>query len=153
MMTAIFVFIKCELGYANDVAADLVDNVENVSEVYSTSGQHDLLAKFQLPKDADIGTFVTKQVQTRPHIRDTFTVITAAANETLQALHERMPVILQPADYGPWLSRDSAPKRLGQLLSPCPDAMRSMHPVSKAVGNVRNEGAQLIAPEPVRQPR
>ena len=28
------------------------------------------------PKDADIGTFVTKQVQTRPHIRDTFTVIT-----------------------------------------------------------------------------
>ena len=58
MMTAIFVFIKCELGYANDVAADLVDNVENVSEVYSTSGQHDLLAKFQLPKDADIGTFL-----------------------------------------------------------------------------------------------
>ena len=38
--------------------------------------QHDLLAKLQLPKDADIGTFVTKQVQTRPHIRDTFTVIT-----------------------------------------------------------------------------
>ena len=84
---------------------------------------------------------------------DTFTVITTAANTTLQALHERMPVILQPADYGPWLSRDSAPKRLGQLLSPCPDAMLSMHPVSKAVGNVRNEGAQLIAPEPVPQPR
>ncbi len=61
MMTAIFVFIKTELGYA---------------EVYSTSGQHDLLAKFNLPRDADIGTFVTKQVQTRPHVRDTFTVIT-----------------------------------------------------------------------------
>ena len=153
MMTAIFVFIKCELGYANDVAADLVDNVENVSEVYSTSGQHDLLAKFQLPKDADIGTFVTKQVQTRPHIRDTFTVITTAANETLQALHERMPVILQPWDYGPWLNRDTPPERLVQLLAPGPDAMLSMHPVSKAVGNVRNEGAQLIAPEPVPQPR
>ena len=27
-------------------------------------------------RDADIGTFVTKQVQTRPHVRDTFTVIT-----------------------------------------------------------------------------
>jgi DNA-binding Lrp family transcriptional regulator len=47
-----------------------------MSEVYSTSGQHDLLAKFNLPRDADIGTFVTKQVQTRPHVRDTFTVIT-----------------------------------------------------------------------------
>ena len=76
MMTAIFVFIKCELGYANDVAADIVDNVEHVSEVYATSGQHDLLAKFQLPKELDIGTFVTKSVQTRDHVRDTFTVIT-----------------------------------------------------------------------------
>jgi DNA-binding Lrp family transcriptional regulator len=76
MMTAIFVFIKCELGHANDVAADMVDNVEHVSEVYSTSGQYDLLAKFQLPKDMDIGTFVTRSVQTRPNIRDSFTVIT-----------------------------------------------------------------------------
>ena len=76
MMTAIFVFIKCELGHANDVAADVVDNVEHVSEVYSTSGQYDLLAKFNLTRGADIGSFVTKHVQTRPHIRDTFTIIT-----------------------------------------------------------------------------
>lgn len=76
MMTAIFVFIKCELGCANDVAADIVDNVEHVSECYSTSGQYDLLAKFSLPRDMDIGTFVTKSVQTRPNIRDTFTIIT-----------------------------------------------------------------------------
>ncbi len=76
MMTAIFVFVKCELGKANEVAADIVDHVENVSEVYSTSGQYDLLAKFHLNKDEDIGTFVTAKVQTRPHIRDTFTVIT-----------------------------------------------------------------------------
>jgi len=59
----------------------------------------------------------------------------------------------QPGDYGPWLSRDTAPARLGQLLAPCLDAILSTHPVSKAVGNVRNEGAQLIAPEPVPQPR
>lgn len=84
---------------------------------------------------------------------DTFTVVTTAANATLQALHERMPVILQPADYGPWLSRDTASERLGQLLAPCPDGMLSMHPVSKAVGNVRNEGARLIAPESGPQPR
>lgn len=76
MMTVIFVFIKCSLGKAQEVAADMVDNVEHVSEVYSTSGQYDLLAKFALPREADIGAFVTYQVQTRPHIRDTFTVIT-----------------------------------------------------------------------------
>jgi putative SOS response-associated peptidase YedK len=75
---------------------------------------------------------------------DTFTVITTAANETLQALHERMPVILQPGDDNLWLSRDTTPERFGQLIAPCPDAMLCMHPVSKAVGNARNEGPQLI---------
>ena len=76
MMTTIFIMIKCELGKANQVAADLVDNVEGVSEVYSTSGQYDLLAKFHLTGPDDIGTFVTTQVQTRPGIRDTFTITT-----------------------------------------------------------------------------
>ena len=66
----------------------------------------------------------------------------------MQPLHERMPVI-----YVPWLSHDTAPERLGQLPAPCPDAILSIHPVSKAVGNVRNESAQLIVPEPVPQPR
>lgn len=75
-MTTIFIMIKCELGQANEVAADLVDNVEGVSEVYSTSGQYDLLAKFHLDADTPIGNFVTSQVQTRPGIRDTFTIMT-----------------------------------------------------------------------------
>ena len=74
-MQTIFVMVKCELGRAYDVADNAVA-VEQVSEVYSTSGQYDLLAKFQLPRDMDIGTFVTKSVQTRANIRDTFTVIT-----------------------------------------------------------------------------
>ena len=74
-MQTIFVMVKCDLGKAYEVADESV-GVENVSEVYSTSGQYDLLAKFQLPKDMDIGTFVTRSVQTRANIRDTFTVIT-----------------------------------------------------------------------------
>ena len=74
MMTAIFVFIKCELGKANEVAADMVDNVENVSEVYSTSGQYDLLMKCYLPDDADIGHFVVERLQTLPGVKDTFTM-------------------------------------------------------------------------------
>jgi DNA-binding Lrp family transcriptional regulator len=75
-MAAIFVLIKCELGKASDVACDIVDNVADVSEMYSTSGQYDLLAKFSLDKETDVGEFVTTRVQTRPHIRDTFTIIT-----------------------------------------------------------------------------
>lgn len=76
MMTTIFILIKCELGKAEQVAADVVDNVEDVSELYSISGEYDLLAKFHLDKDTDIGSFVTRKVQTRPGIRDTFTITT-----------------------------------------------------------------------------
>ena len=46
-MQTIFVMVKCELGKAYEVADDAV-NVEQVSEVYSTSGQYDLLMKCYL---------------------------------------------------------------------------------------------------------
>jgi len=76
MMNTIFVLLKCELGRANDVAGDIVDNVRWVSEIYSTSGEYDLIAKFQLAKGADIGHFITHEVQTRAGIRETFTIMT-----------------------------------------------------------------------------
>ena len=76
MMNTIFVLIKCELGTANDVAADIVDNVPNVSEVYSTSGQYDLIAKFNLDEVKDVGSFITRTVQVRDTIRETFTIMT-----------------------------------------------------------------------------
>src|SRR5688500_4325988 len=76
MMNTFFVLIKCELGMANDVAAALVDDVEGTSEVYSTSGEYDLLAKFHVDPDADIGGFVTSRVQAVRGIRETFTIMT-----------------------------------------------------------------------------
>ncbi len=75
-MQAIFVMIKCRLGKAYDVAAEMVDGLEEVSEVYSISGRYDLLAKCYLPKDADIGRFITGRVQTLEHVTDTYTIIT-----------------------------------------------------------------------------
>ena len=75
-MQAIFVMVKCELGRAYDVATAMVDTVEYVSEVYSTSGQYDLLVKCYLPKDADIGRFVTGDLQTLADVKDTYTIIT-----------------------------------------------------------------------------
>ena len=42
-MQTIFVMVKCELGEAYDVADAAVQTIEQVSEVYSTSGQYDLL--------------------------------------------------------------------------------------------------------------
>ena len=74
-MKTIFVMVKCDLGKAYEVADEAVQDIEEVSEVYSTSGQYDLLMKCYLTDSADIGHFVTERVQTQPGIKDTFTII------------------------------------------------------------------------------
>lgn len=74
-MKTIFVMVKCELGRAYQVADEIVQEVEETSEVYSISGEHDLLMKFYLSDETDIGHFVTERVQVLPGIKDTFTII------------------------------------------------------------------------------
>jgi DNA-binding Lrp family transcriptional regulator len=74
-MRAIFIFIKCEMGKAYAVAREVADTIEQLSELHSTSGEYDLLGKFYLPPDADIGLFVTEQVQTIEGVKDTYTII------------------------------------------------------------------------------
>ncbi len=75
-MRPIFVQIKCEMGAAYKVAQAAVDTIEELSEIYSTSGQYDLLGKFYLDADQDTGLFVTERVQTLAGVADTYTLIT-----------------------------------------------------------------------------
>jgi DNA-binding Lrp family transcriptional regulator len=74
-MKTIFVMVKCDLGKAYKVAEEAVEGVEQVSEVYSVSGQYDLLMKCYLAADMDIGHFVVEKLQTLPGIKDTFTIM------------------------------------------------------------------------------
>jgi len=77
-MVPFFVQIKCDLGKAYEVARAIAD-AEIASEVYSTAGDYDLLIKFYVDHDVDIGHFVTSRVQTIPGICDTHTIITFKA--------------------------------------------------------------------------
>ena len=77
-MQTIFVMVKCEMGQAYKVADEAVA-IEQVSEVYSTSGQYDLLMKCYLDDKTDIGHFVTSRIQTLDGVKDTFTLITFKA--------------------------------------------------------------------------
>ena len=77
-MRAFFVQIKCELGTAYRVATALAD-AEIASEVYSTAGDYDLLVKFYVEPDVDIGHFVNEKLHAIPGIRDTYTIITFRA--------------------------------------------------------------------------
>ncbi|WP_407280341.1 SOS response-associated peptidase family protein [Aromatoleum evansii] len=58
-----------------------------------------------------------------------------------------MPVILAPDTYAVWLDPKGDLVTLQARLSPCADDVLALHPVGKAVGNVRNEGLGLIDPK------
>ena len=73
-MQIIFVQLKCNLGEAYRVAAELAER-DSVSEVYSISGQYDLIAKCFLEDGIDIGHYVEQQVHSIKGIRDTHTTI------------------------------------------------------------------------------
>lgn len=77
-MIPFFVQIKCQLGKAYDVANQLAD-AEIASEIYSTAGDYDLLVKFYVDRETDIGHFVNEKIQTIPGIQDTRTIITFKA--------------------------------------------------------------------------
>ena len=74
-MRAIFVMVKCDMGHAYRVAREAADSISELSELHSTSGQYDLLAKFYLEPGQDTGLFVTERVQTLPGVKDTYTII------------------------------------------------------------------------------
>lgn len=76
-----------------------------------------------------------------------FTIATTDANATLRPLHERMPVILGEEDWPAWLGdAEAEPAALQALLRPCPDGWLRYWPVSRRVGNVREDDAGLLEP-------
>ena len=78
-MVPFFVQIKCKLGQSYTVANALAE-AEIASEIYSTAGDYDLLVKFYVDKDTDIGHFINEKVQVLPGIQDTHTIITLKAS-------------------------------------------------------------------------
>lgn len=75
LMKTVFVNVKCELGRAYKVAKEAVETIPEASEVFSISGQYDLLIKCYLPDDMDIGHFVVEHLQRLSGVKDTFTTV------------------------------------------------------------------------------
>jgi putative SOS response-associated peptidase YedK len=75
----------------------------------------------------------------------TFTVLTTAANALMQPIHDRMPVIVQPAAYDVWLDpRNTAAQGLETLLQPYDPALMRACRVSPRVNSVRNDEPALM---------
>lgn len=73
------------------------------------------------------------------------TIITTNANDLMEPIHDRMPVIIPPDAYDIWLDPVvQEPERLQPFLSPYPAAELTAYPVSTVVNNPRNEQPECI---------
>ena len=94
---------------------------------------------YEFWKDPSTGDWVTS-----------FTILTTTAEDSLGRLHDRMPLMVGREGYVDWL--DPSPHPTGALLgllTPAAPGLLEAYPVSKAVGNVRNNGPELMEPLPV----
>jgi putative SOS response-associated peptidase YedK len=75
------------------------------------------------------------------------TLLTTAANDLVRPIHDRMPVIIAPADYQPWL--DAAvddTQQLLPLLRPYPGEEMTAYAVGPLVNNPGNDDPRCIEP-------
>src|SRR3984957_3905390 len=76
-----------------------------------------------------------------------FAIVTTVPNQLCAEIHNRMPVILKPDAWPPWLGEEPADEpQLKTLLAPSPADDMICWPVSARVGNVRNNDSSLIEP-------
>ncbi|WP_428427398.1 Lrp/AsnC ligand binding domain-containing protein [Pararhizobium sp.] len=74
-MKPIFVQLQCAPGRTYEVA-DVIYKKEIVSEMYSTSGDYDLLIKVYVDEEQDIGKFINDNIATVPGINRSLTTLT-----------------------------------------------------------------------------
>lgn len=77
----------------------------------------------------------------------TCTILTTTPNAVTSAVHDRMPVILDPSDYDLWLDpgmKDT--KGISQMLKPYDAIAMRSHPVSSRVNHVQNDDEACAAP-------
>lgn len=77
-----------------------------------------------------------------------FALITAASDQGMIDIHDRRPVVLRPDVANEWLHPGLLPEHAEDLLRhhDTPADEFEWFPVSRAVGNVRNKGPELILP-------
>jgi|TARA_B110000238_G_scaffold86445_2_gene95062 DNA-binding Lrp family transcriptional regulator len=78
IMTCVFVQIRCNPGKTYAVA-DAIYEREIASELYSTSGDYDLLMKLYIPSEEDVGRYINDRLLTIDGISRSLTTLTFKA--------------------------------------------------------------------------
>lgn len=78
---------------------------------------------------------------------ETMAILTTAANATMEPIHDRMPVILDPKDFDRWLDcRPGTATHVLDLLQQPPEDLLEIVDVNPRLNNSRNEGPDLLEP-------
>jgi putative SOS response-associated peptidase YedK len=78
---------------------------------------------------------------------ETCTIMTTSANEVMEPIHHRMPVVLPARDRDLWLGLDGDRREdLQALLKPCPEEILALHPVTPRVGSPTFDGPECVDP-------
>lgn len=81
------------------------------------------------------------------NILDSAAILTTAANDDVAALHDRMPVVVEPQDYDRWLGLgDAGEAGVGDILRPSPAGTFTAFPVDPRVNTARFDDPRLIEP-------
>lgn len=81
-----------------------------------------------------------------PDERDGFVIITADSDQWMVDIHDRRPVVLSAEHAREWVDPNTSALRAEELARKCCREVGDFvwYPVGKEVGNVRNQGAELL---------
>jgi putative SOS response-associated peptidase YedK len=82
----------------------------------------------------------------KPEMKETFTIVTTVPSTFAAQFHNRMPLILEPDTWDAWLSGD--PETAAALMKSANERVLNSRSVNKAVGNVKNNGPELLTEIP-----
>lgn len=74
------------------------------------------------------------------------TILTTAANSDMQAIHDRMPVVIAPEAFKTWLSAAGETETLQPLMQPLPEGLLRRDRVSTIVNKPVNDTPDCLVP-------
>ena len=81
-----------------------------------------------------------------PREGDGFVIITASSDQGMVDIHDRKPLVLTPENAREWIEPDLTPGRAEEIAKECCQPVDDFDwfRVGISVGNIRNQGADLI---------
>lgn len=71
-----------------------------------------------------------------------FAIVTAPASPTLARIHDRMPLVMHPSNYAPWV--DPSTDRPADLTRPFDNGAIEAYPVSTYVNDPKNNSVEAV---------